>query len=135
MKLIALLAASAALILAQDVKTDKSPSPSATPTERPLTETESLKLQLSIAQIQLLQKEYKIEEYQAKIKPYMDSQQSIAIAACKSVGVIEDKVTTECGLSTGIGPDGKPAVDANGKPVQARVWHATPVPPPVADKK
>ncbi len=128
MKLIALLAASAALILAQDAKVVPS-SPSAKPTERPLSETESLKLQLSVAQIQLLQKEYKIEEYQAKIKPYMDSQQAIALAACGSVGVAEDKITTECGLSTGIGPDGKPAMDANGKPVQARVWHAIPAPP------
>ncbi len=135
MKYLMIFAATAAMMFGQDAKVDKAPSAIAKPTERPLTETESLKLQLSIANLKLLNQEYRLEEYNTKAKPQMDIQQEIAVAACKSVGVPEDKITTECGIATGIGPDGKPAVDANGKPVQPRVWHVTQAPPPVTEKK
>ncbi len=133
MKIVFLLAASAALMFAQDAKVDKASTlPSAAPTERPLTETESLKLQLTMAQISLLNKKYDIEKYQAELKPLVEEQQAVALAACKSVGVPDDKVQTECALQTGIGQDGKPTMGQDGKSVQAKVWHAIPAP---AEKK
>ncbi len=132
MKIVFLLAASAALIFAQAAKVDKAPSsPSAAPTERPLTETESLKLQLTMAQISLLNKKYDIEKYQAELKPLVEEQQAVAMAACHSVGVSDDKVQTECALVTGVGQDGKPTMGQDGKPVQAKVWHQI----PAAEKK
>lgn len=132
MKYLILFAATAALMFGQEAKVAVPPSSIPTVTERALSELEVTKLQLSIAQIELLQKKYDIEKYQAELKPHLDAQQAIVGAACKSVGVAEDKITTDCGLSTGIGQDGKPAMGADGKPVQARVWHAT---PPVTEKK
>lgn len=125
MKLFA-LAALAALSFGQDSKMVSPPAPLPPPTERALSETEVLKLQNSLLQMQVLNKDYKIDEYNSKAKPIIDAQQAIAVAACKSVGVPEEKITTECGITTGIGQDGKPTMGADGKPVQPRVWWQKP---------
>lgn len=91
-------------------------------TDRTLTAEESLKLQLTQARIQHLQDKYKIAEYQAEVQAVIAEQQSVFAAACKSVGIPEDKVATECRLNTGVDADGKPIAGPDGKPVASRVW-------------
>jgi hypothetical protein len=126
-------AAIAALaVYAQDAKVapgTNTPT-SAPPPERPLTETEVLKLQLASTKIQLLQKEFRIEQYQKEVAPLSAEQNAVATAACRSIGIPEDLVQTQCGIVTGIGPDGKPQLDAAGKPVMPRVWWVKTMQPP-----
>lgn len=140
MKALTLFAASAVLMItafAQDAK--MSPTAPAGPTqatERALSENEVLKLQLSIANAQLLQDKYRIQEYQKEIQSISDEQEKIFFEACKSVGVPADKIKTECQVTTGMGPDGKPVMGQDGKPMQGKVWWNKPAPVPViADPK
>lgn len=97
-----------------------------TPTERPLTETELLKIRATTAEIKLLRDEYKVDEFNQKVQPKSAEQLAVFTAACKSVGVPEDKIQTECGIATGFDQDGKPMNGADGKPVQPKVWWAKP---------
>lgn len=135
MKKLYLCAALSAMILtAQDAKVAPKDTPKEAPkSERNMTETESLKIQLAAAKIQLLREQFKIEDFNKQVEPLSSEQYAVVAAACKSVGVPEDKIQTECGVSTGVGPDGKPQMGADGKPVQARVWWNKPAPAP--DKK
>lgn len=127
MKYFMLLAAMTALMNAQSVTTAAKVAPTesapvAKPAERALTETESLKLQLSMANITLLQKKYNIEQYSKDLQPLVAEQEKVAMEACRSVGIPDEKVKTECGINTGIDQDGKPILGADGKPAQPRVW-------------
>lgn len=132
-----LIAALVATMYGQEAAKMEAPKGTAAqsaPTERHLTENEVLKLKLSQAQIQLLQKDYKIEEYQSKLKPLSEEQVSIAKSACLSVGVPEAKILlgspeNECGINMGVGPDGNPVMGPDGKPQVARVWWARPAEP------
>ncbi len=106
------------------------PASAETPTERGLTEAESLKLQLLAAKIQLVQDKYKIEDFQKEIQPLVNEQEALASALCGSVGIPAAKIKTECGLNLGgAGPDGKPQA--------AKVWWQKPqaVAMPQAEKK
>lgn len=125
MRLMIVAAMAALSVMGQDAKVAPAPekTAAANPSERPLTEVEVLKLKLAMSQIENLNTKYKIEDYQKEVAPISAEQRAVAVAACKSVGVPEDKVEKECGLSFGKGPDGKD--------VSPRVWK---IPPP-AEKK
>ena len=105
------------------------------PSDRPLTETEALKAKLALTEIKLLRKEFDIDNYEKKAAEPQAEYSAVVIAACASVGVAQDKITTECGFQTGIGQDGKPILSPDGKPIQAHVWRAVPAAPPVAPNK
>lgn len=123
MRLLLIGAALSALCLAQDAKIkEPAANPPTVPTERPLSEAESLKLQLTTAKIQLLRDKYQVDQFEKDVKPISDEQFAIFEAACISVGVDKDKIRSECGLNTGVGPDGKPIMGPDGKQVPARVW-------------
>lgn len=130
-----LIAALAATMYGQEAAKVERPKDTATQvtTDRHLTETEVLKLKLTQAQIELLQKKYDIESYQKALKPLSDEQVAVAKSACLSVGVPESKILlgqndNECGINIGTGPDGSPLLGADGKPQAPRVWWARPVP-------
>lgn len=129
-----LIAALAATMYGQAAKVEppKNTAPQAA-TDRALTENEVLKLKLSQAQIELLQKDFRIKEYQEKLTPLSQEQVSIAHAACLSVGVPEAKILlgqpdNECGINLGVGPDGSPVLGPDGKPVAPKVWWIKPEP-------
>ncbi len=96
------------------------------PAERPLTKEESLGLQLTQTRIVRLQEHYKISEYQAAIQSIGAEGQAIFTNACRSIGIPEDKIATECQYNTGVDADGKPIMGADGKPLAARVWWEVP---------
>lgn len=136
MKVLFIFAATAALIYAQDAKVAPAASSPQVPSERNLSEAEALKLQLLAAKIQIVQDKYQIPKYQEEVKPIADEQNALATNLCKSVGIPEALVQTQCGIQTGVGTDGKPLLDAAGKPVTPRVFWNKPAPPlPVTDKK
>lgn len=137
MRIVTLAALAALTLSAQDVKVDpKSITPTPPPTERQLTETETLKLQLAAAKIALLNKQFDIAGYNKELIPIQAEQNAIAMAACKSVGIPEELIKQgQCGLNLGIDNDAKPMLGADGKPVAARVWWNKPAPPVVAEKK
>lgn len=130
MKVLVLLAAAAALIFADE---KAAPKKEEEPTERTLSEAESLKLQLLAAKIQILQDKYKIADYQKEMQPLADEQNALITQSCVSVGVPRDQVQTQCALNLEIGPDGKSLNGPDGKPLPAKVWwnkstlQATPV--------
>ena len=133
-----LIAALACVAYAQDAKFKGSPTrleDAGKPTERTLTETEALKLQLIAAKLQLLQERYKIAEFQKDAQPLNAEQETVATAACQSLGIPAEKIRTECGIQTGLGQDGKPLTGPDGKPVVAKVWWVKPAAPPVATEK
>lgn len=142
MKIIITFAAVAALTFGQEAKVAPLPAQAnAPPSERALSETESLRIQLTIANLKVLQAKHKteelqkkMEEFQSEAKPVIEEQQSIISTACQSVGVPIEKMQEECGISTGIGEDGRPAVGPDGKPMQARVWKKPPSPKTSAAK-
>lgn len=120
-------AALSAITFGQDAKIAATPSPlPPPPTERPLTDVEILKIRATTAEIRNLQEEYKLEEFNQKVKPKSTEQMAVYQAACQSVGVPPDKMQTECGLATGFDQDGKQLTGADGKPVAPRVWHVMP---------
>lgn len=131
MKNLLLLAAAAAMtMMGQDAKVASVPTaPTAAPAERSLSESEVLKIRLSMAQVQLLQDKYKLQDYQKEVKPLLDEQESIVTTACLSVGIPADKVKTECAINTGVDGDGKPLMNPDGKPVQGKVWWNRPAEP------
>lgn len=118
----------AAVLSAQDAKVAPAPAPPAPASERALSETEVLKLQLTAAKIELLQKKYDTAGFQKEVQPLSDQQAAIVQAACESVGIAKDKVQAECRIQTGIDQDGKPVVGPDGKPVQPKVWREIPKP-------
>lgn len=134
MKTILLCAALSALAFAQDAKVAKPDVPAAIPTDRALTETESLKLQVLSLKIELLQAKYRIkpmpipsgaDNYQDELKPLNAEWQTTAEGFCKSVGIPQDLIATQCQINTG----GK-ATD--GSPIVARVWWMRPQPAPTS---
>ncbi len=116
-----LIAVSASLMMAQPADSKKD----APTKERVFTEAESLKIENSILRVSALQKEYKIEEYQQKVSPLIKSQQEIIAEACKSIGIAEDKIQSECGFS-GFSSDGGTVTGPDGKIVTRKVWHQVP---------
>lgn len=130
MKVLVLLAASAVLMIAQDAKvavpTQAIPAPAM---ERGLTETEILKLQNAMLQIDNLKKVYKIDEFNEKVQPISESEQVEYVSACKSIGLTDEQIKAqECGFSLGVDMNGKPITGPDGKPVQSRVWRNKPAP-------
>lgn len=124
-RMICFAALAAMSLSAQDAKIATPAAPIApdvkTSSERALSENELLKLQLTQAKIELLQKKYDTEGFQKEVKPLSDEQQAIFQAACESVGVPKDKMA-ECRLQTGLDEHGKQAIGPDGKPVEAKVW-------------
>ena len=116
MKSFLLLAATAALVLAQDAKVDpKSVGPSALQ-ERTLSELELTKWKLDNAEITKLRAVYKIDDYLKAIQPFVDDQDKIGVEACRSVGVPEKDIKTGgCGFTSGLDQDNKPLIGQDGK--------------------
>src|SRR5579862_8304271 len=101
MKFVLAAALAAFSVYAQDVKTGSeqavAPAPDKpVPSERQLTEAEVLRLQLDSAKAQLLQDKYKLAEYQQELAPIMNDQEQLAIAACKSIGIPDALIRTQC---------------------------------------
>ena len=140
------LAAMAALMNAQAPVAAKPeatvPKASTAPLERKFTPEEIEKLSLYGAQFQVIRNQHKADEleknyreFQTDIAPIAAKQRAIVEAACAEIGVPKEKVDAgECGVTFGIGPDGKPINGADGKPVESKVWRMIKT-PPVADKK
>jgi|SRR5579864_911705 len=124
MRTVALLAAFSVVAFSQELKPVPTVGSQPATTERALSESEVLKVQLATTELQLLQERYKIAEYQKEAQPIQEKQMAVLKAACLSVGVPETKMQTDCGISTGYGADGKPILGADGKQVPARVWNA-----------
>ena len=80
-----------------------------------LTKEESLTVKLDIAQIQLLNEKYKIDDYNKEIKPWSAEQEDVITKACMKVGVAKDKIRSDCGVSLG-------AKDQAGNELPAKVW-------------
>ena len=106
-------------------------------TERPLTESETTKAQLAFTQLLLLQKQFNVEEHQKQISDFQKAAQTpqlnnyaVVVEACKSVGVQEKDIQTQCGFTNGLDQTGKPMLDQNGKPVPPKVWKIQPAPSP-----
>lgn len=126
MKLFVCFAALAATMFAQDAKVSSAPaSPAPAQTERLLTTEEGLKVENSILRISLAEQKYKLAEYRTEIAPDMATQEEVLSAACLSVGVPKAELKTNCGIA-GFGPDGKQAIDKDGKPIPRKVWYAKP---------
>lgn len=119
---LSLLMSLALAAMAQDAKVASSPTPIPATSERALAKEESLALQLSQVRVLRLQERYKIQEYQAELQPMANEQQAMWIAACKSIGIPDEKIQTECRINTGVDADGKPVNGPDGKPVTPRVW-------------
>ena len=84
--------------------------PPSGPTERKIEEVDVLKLKLAAANIEMLNKDYKVEEYRTKVQGFMDEQLSVAQRLCKSVGVPDMLMSSQCKF------------DLGGKDKEARVW-------------
>lgn len=133
-RLIYFAAASAMALMGQDAKIAAGPQGvKASPaTERPLTETEVLKIQLVAAKIELLQKKYDVAGFQRETQPLSDQQAAIIQAACESVGVPKDKLQAECRVQIGFDQDGKQVMGPDGKPVTPKVWREIGKPNPIS---
>ncbi len=119
-----LVAAFAAIAFSQEAS-KPAPTPVAAPVvapERPLTELELEKIKRTTVQIQLLNATYKMDEYQKAVEPISAEQRAVVVAACKSIGIADDKIQTDCGVNIGMGADGKQLTNPDGTPVKARVW-------------
>lgn len=127
MKLMLLAALAAMTLSAQNAKVaETAPStPAATvPSQRALTEAEVLKVRLDMQKIKNLQDEFKIAEFNKKAQPISDDEQTVFIVACRSVGIPDDKIQSECALNTGYNPDDTPILDKDGKAIQSFVkWN------------
>jgi hypothetical protein len=127
MKLIALFAATGALMMGQEAKMATAPLPVKVPTERPLTDLEVAKMQNYMLQIDRLQKEFKIQEFNEKVKPFSTAQQAQYAEACHSIGLTDAEIAAQvCGYNVGVDLDGKPILGPDGKPTPAKVWRITP---------
>jgi len=117
----------------------KKPETPPQPTERVLTETELLKLQLAAAKIQIIHDRYKFDDMQKELKPIVDEQNSVAMAMCQSIGIPPEMIQTQCGINLGTDQAGKQVMGPDGKPVQARVWwnrpSSVPVPSPASKSR
>ena len=125
MRLIMLAAIAAVSMVGQDAKVAPAPAKAMeAKTERALEESESLKIRLSQQKIKNLRADFKIDEFSKQVDPIVNEQRMIFAAACRSVGVPEDKIFAEpsqCEFNTGYGPDDKPIVGPDGKPIPAHV--------------
>lgn len=131
MKVIVLLAAMSALMMAQTAKMVSTPAPAKPPLERALTDTEILKMQNNMLQVDRIQKDYKIQEFNEKVKPFSNAQQAQYVEACHSIGLTDAEISAQlCGYNIGIDLDGKPLIGADGKPTPARVWKIEPAKQP-----
>lgn len=123
----------------------------AVPTERNLADLESLELQIESLRSQLLAARSDLLDAKYHIKPMPapgaetwqeestkllntqktsgDKLRALAGAMCKSVGVPEDKMNTECFIDLGMNNDGTPLLK-DGKPVAPTVKWVKPTPPP-----
>jgi hypothetical protein len=135
MKAIVLLAAMSALMMAQDAKmVTNPPAPAKPPSERSLSETEVLKMQNWMLEADRIQKFYKVDEFNEKMKPISMAQHAQYIEACYSIGLTDAEIAAqECGFNIGIDLDGKPIMGPDGKPMPAKVWKIEPAKP--AEKK
>ena len=141
MKLLILAAIAATLAAQPAAKPDpKATAPAAEtskPPERAFNEVEILKLRLAAKDIQAAQTKHDIKGFQEEIQEPQATQAGIVIAACKELGIPQEKIQTECGYELGFDDKDKP-ITRDGKPVTPRVWKAIPAPNPVqspADKK
>jgi len=113
----------------------------AAPTEKVLTKESILEYQNLSLRLEKLQKEYKVAEFQEKVKPISDEQQAWYMGLCRSIGLTDEQIAqtpthqSECGLNVGVDVDGKPIMGQDGKPIQSRVWHVKPTEPPKVDAK
>jgi hypothetical protein len=127
MKFLILLPLIATLSFSQETK--PSPKSDKAPTERSLSKEEVWHLKDTIAEINLINQKYKIEEYHKELDPLVADQQATIQAACESIGIPKEKVQSECGVNLGLGPDGKPLNGPDGKtPVTPRVFWNKPAP-------
>lgn len=133
MKFLILLPLIATLSFSQETK--PAPKPEKSPTERSLTKEEVWHLKDTIAEINLINTKYKMEDYHKELDPIVADQQATISAACESIGIPKDKVQSECGVNLGVGPDGKPLNGPDGKPVTPRVSWNKPAPPATPEKK
>jgi hypothetical protein len=83
-------------------------------------------LKLTSAQVQLLRKRFDIEEYERDIAGPSEKQMKMAQAACESIGIPKEKMQSDCVVTVGSYPDGKPILDATGQPIKPRVWSNKP---------
>jgi hypothetical protein len=109
----------------------KATTPAAKPAERPLTKEEVLTFRATMAEIKNLRAEFRIDEYEKKIKVIANEQQTAATDMCLSVGVPKELVQTQCGITTGLDENGQPLNGPDGKPITPKVfWNK-----PTAEKK
>lgn len=125
MKLL-ITAALAALSLHAQAVSKPEPAPPATtqptpPAEYGLSREQVLEIKLAETEIALLNKEFKIDEYQAKAQPLFAAREKALRAVCAAAGVPDDKVATECALDVG-------TVQKDGTTSKARTWWNKPVP-------
>jgi len=132
MKLLILLTLLTSLIYAQEPKSVVPKQTEKSSNGRDFTDEETYHLAFTISQINLINKNYKIDDYHNEIDPVIADQQAMVAKACESVGVPKDKIKTpECGVS-GFGPDGKLLKGPEGRPVTPHVWWNK---PPTPEKK
>ena len=131
MRLLTLAALAAFTLSAQNAPTSKAEKP----TDRPLTNTEKMTLQLAHKSVLLFQEQYKVKEHQQALQDYQKAiaadqktQYDTIISVCGSIGLTE-KDLGQCGLSDGLDPDGKPLTGEN---ATARVWKIPQAPPAAA---
>lgn len=151
-----ILSLTATMLFAQDAKVSApkdAPASVAIPSERPLTDAEVKDFQLTMAQIALIRQEHDIDGYQeflkmnlkddlaqllrkrfdiagfeTEIKGPSDRQVKNAQTICKSVGIPDDKIQSECELQVGVYPDGRPELGPDKKPIMPRVFWRKPIP-------
>ncbi len=140
MKYLIVFAASAALMISaygQDAKIVP-PGPEnnirqPAPTEKILSKADITEYQVSALRIEKLKTDFKISEFNEKVKPHADEQQAWYVGQCKSIGLSDKQIQEqECGLTIGVDLDGKPIMGQDGKPITSKVFHNAP--PPVAAK-
>lgn len=120
MKLL-LTAALAALSLHAQVVSKPEPAPPATvrssapAAEYSMSREQVLEIKLAETEIALLNKEFKIDEYQIKAQPLFSAREKALRAVCAKAGVPEEKIATECAIDVG-------TVQKDGTTSKARTW-------------
>ena len=117
--LIAIMALSGTLVFGQAAGGEKVSPKTA---ERELTNEESLRFQLMQSRVARLRDKYKISDYEAEAQQLLNEGRETFVLACKSIGIPDDKIESECMYTTGVDAEGKVVQGPDGKPVKARVW-------------